>query len=417
MTRLPMDWRRLIGLERAQSARAPSRSGPRRGLRRPLRVGVAGDGPLRADLERLLPGALEPCGGGLVMAGPDAPADLLFLALPEAAGRPTEALANLRAVSSDPVHIAVPGSDEPELVRSLLAAGCDDVLLPPLSGGALVTVLERQRRILSGRNASGPGGGPDGGPGRILAVLKAGGGVGASFLAGQLAARGARDGTAALVDLDLAGGTCGLDFDIATDLSALDVVGQAGRVADMALADILPQTPSGLRVLPAPWPGNALDTLAPEEASDLMEGLRAAFDLTVVDLATGLSPMDRAVVSEADAVLLVMSPSLAHVARGRVLLDQIAETCAARETPALVVVNRCVRGAGLSQSDVRTGLGRAPDAWLPEDRANVAEAQDRGRLIEDVAAGTRIARAVDALAILASEAAEGVPGRVREVAP
>ena len=397
MKRLPMDWRRLVGLERALSGR---NSAARAGRVRPVRVGVRGAGPLRGDLDQMLPGLLGQCGAGLVLAETDAPVDLLFVALSGTTEPARDELARARAEFPKAALLAVPASDEADLARSLLAGGADDVLLPPLGGGLLVTALERQRRILMARTGAVSGQGA----GQIVAVVKAGGGVGATFLAGQLACLGTEVGTAALIDLDFAAGTCALDFDIAANLSAFDVVGQDGAAVDMALADVLPQTPSGLRLLPAPWPGTMLESLTPDEVRDLMDGLRSAFDLSVIDLPGGLSPMGQAVVAEADVVLLVMAPSLAHVARGRLLLEQLSEARREAAAPVMVVVNRVVRGAGLSQSDVRAGLGRAPDAWLVEDRVSATEAQERGRRIGDVAAGTRIARAIDALAVLVSEA-------------
>ena len=110
--------------------------------------------------------------------------------------------------------------------RRLSREGAADVLPSPVSEPALALSLER---LLSQTPA--PTGGGSAKAGEIIAILKAGGGVGASALASQLAvqlARGAED-RVCLADLDLQFGAVSMYLDLPNAVTVADPAGRDNR--------------------------------------------------------------------------------------------------------------------------------------------------------------------------------------------
>ena len=104
--------------------------------------------------------------------------------------------------------IALGDINDVELYRSLIGHGVHDYLVKPVSAETVAAALTRAER--------GPNGEPAPKIGRLIAVIGARGGVGATTVATNLAWTLAHDHDmrVALVDLDLFFGTCGLALDL-----------------------------------------------------------------------------------------------------------------------------------------------------------------------------------------------------------
>lgn len=206
---------------------------------------------------------------------------------------------------------------------------------------------------------------------RVVGVVGARGGAGASTFAAALAHRLARRGSAALVDLERTGG--GIDVLVglegADGLRWPDLAGARGEVAGVELVALLPRwgactVLSADRARPGPPPSAAVD--------DVLGALASEVDHVVVDL-------DRADVAERSDVLALCGVVLVVVPRD---LRAVAGVLALR--PALVGavedVRLVVRGpapGGLSALELAHVVDLPLGVSMVADRA-VAAACERG---------------------------------------
>ena len=225
----------------------------RRGkARRTQRVGVV-DGAIDghdqlASLAALFPHVtLEP------VAAPwptqlDGDFDILITAVSSgAAGDLDEVVRRLKASPKQTRVVVVLRDPDVATTRSLMRDGAADVLLAPVSAPALALSLERLLAAPASETAGQPK------SGEVVTLIKAGGGVGATSLATQIAVLlAAREGGAVcLADLDLQFGAAALYLDLPEALSIADCLSAGQALADTPFATALAAHRSGARVLAA----------------------------------------------------------------------------------------------------------------------------------------------------------------------
>src|SRR5581483_575915 len=124
--------------------------------------------------------------------------------------------------------------------------------------------------------------------GQLVAVMKAGGGVGATSLAVQSGLMvAARSGTAASVcfaDLDLQFGSAALYLDMAESLTVSDCLAVGEFLGDTQFATALAAHRSGMRLLAAPREVTALDALTQQLTDAILTALLRDFTVTVADM-------------------------------------------------------------------------------------------------------------------------------------
>jgi pilus assembly protein CpaE len=291
--------------------------------------------------------------------------------------------------------------------RLLSREGADDIIPAPVSEPALALCLER----LLTRGTSEPDAGRK--AGEVIGVLKAGGGVGATSLAVQLAVTMARRaGNVCLADLDLQFGAAAnyLDMPDAVTLAELLALGES--LEQTQFIDTLPQHRSGLRVLAAPHDLTPLEVLSVGQVDALINGLRRDFSYTLVDLPSVWTHWTSRVLEMADRVLLVTHltvPNVQLVKRQLRMLD---------DRPTLIVCNALSKEqqASLTIKAAERAMERSFDMVIPDDPQVMVAAVNQGQEISGVKRGTRIEKAISDLAdkILGRVAAEttSILGRV-----
>ncbi len=286
-------------------------------------------------------------------------------------------------------------------------------------GAAHVLVLPGSEAMLADLLLCAPSGGAA--PGRVVGVLGAVGGCGASTLAVALAANVAtgdgRAGTAVLVDADPVSG--GLHLALGTEhepgLRWSDLDGVRGALRPDVLTQALPML-DGVRVLG--WSNDETPS-ASEDADPVLDGLvpwdamrsvvaaaRSIVDLTVVDLPRRLDTRAAQQWRLLDTVVLVVPAQVRGVVTGRRVLD-----CLTAAVPNVHVVVRTVRRDGLAVGTVADALAcPVSGPWAPDHR--LAGAAERGDLLHSSRSGAtgRLARA------LARQMAEHSDGLVPKVA-
>jgi pilus assembly protein CpaE len=351
-----------------------------------------------ASLESLFPNAFfESIGSSWPMAGSKG-FDILILGLD--AGDPGEIDRAVRFLKTAParcgVLVALRDADVPTS-RILAYAGAADVIPVPATDTALALGIER----LLARDQ--PAREPGRKSGQVVALLKAGGGVGATSLGvqavQQLANQAGDDGRLCFADLDLQFGSGALYFDLENALTVTDCVAVGDLLNETQFATALSRHQSGVRVLAAPRDVTPLDVLTPKLAEALVNGLRRDFALTVLDLPSVWTAWTNQVLQLADRIVLVTKLSVPHVHMVRRQLAILAMQHLDRLPITLVLnaVNADQQGF-LSIRSAEKALGRSFQIVVPEDGRTMGAATNQGLSLADIRRNTKLEKFVEELA-------------------
>jgi pilus assembly protein CpaE len=278
------------------------------------------------------------------------------------------------------------------IIRLLLREGAADVLAAPAGEAALAIALDK---LLSPRGAAGPRQG-----GAIAAVIKAGGGVGATALCAQAGIIAAdRGASVCLADLDLQFGAASLYLDMPDAPTVSDCLAAGTDLNEISLTGLLKKHHSGLSLLAAPRQVTPLEALGPVQTAALLNALRLSFDTSIVDLPSVWTTWTNRVLQLSDQIVLVTHHTLPHL---HMLRRQI-ETLTAQgldDHPLTLVCNGLTReqSAALPLKAAQRALGRSYDVIVPEDRALMYAAVNQGVRLSAIQRRTRLERAVGELA-------------------
>jgi pilus assembly protein CpaE len=376
--------------------------------------GAVGDAELVARLAALFPDVVFESVGA---AWPDSwPSQLDILIVSVDGASPAECECTLRRLRTRPpaLHVVVVVRRANTIDTRVIARyGASDVLAAPVSEAALALSIERllARDITLGGAARRPG--------QMVALLKAGGGVGATSLAVQIAALLAAKAPPAaqvcVADLDLQFGTAALYFDLQDALTITDCLPVGDVLDETQFATVLATHKSGARVLAAPRQLTALDALSPQLAESLISGLRSDFALTIMDLPSVWTPWTYRSLQLADRIVIVTQLSVPHV---HFVRRQLAVLALQKldDRPIVLVCNglSTEQQKSISVKAAQRAIGRDFDFVVPEDRPTMIAAINQGVGISSIRRATKLEKAIDLLAdALAADALAEVPARTR----
>ena len=296
-----------------------------------------------------------------------------------------EALASKgRAGQSVIAIVDRPSGDD---VRRLFRAGVSDVLSYPVERGELASALTTAFAQPSLAEKSG------GQTGKLLAVLKSGGGVGATTLAVNMATEFARMnyGSVVLVDLDVQFGGIDVALDIAPRLNFSDAVRAGKRLDGTMLQSMMTPHPSGIDILPAAKSLAQVDVVTEEFAQLLCDLLKQNYDYVFIDMPTCWTSAFYPILSDADAILPVVSPTVRSADCARRIIQAIGDL--GIERPTLVpVANRVGKESTTADRLKKIGeiLGAKVEFSIREDSRTASQAADMGQTMRDVSSSAGI---------------------------
>lgn len=327
--------------------------------------------------------------------------NILIVGISAASGQEIKKAIDLVQACPPRLHVLVALRDAD--VASSLAltrAGAADVIPLPASQAVWTLAIER----LLARDTS-PVREDGKKPGQVVALLKAGGGVGATSLgvqaAYQLAAKTGQNPGICFADLDLQFGAAAFYFDLSEALTVTDCVAVGEVLEETQFAAELAAHKSGIRVLAAPREASPLDMLTPKTVEALMSGLRRDFALTILDLPSVWTAWTNHAIHLADRIVMVTHLSVAHVHLVRRQLAILAGQGLDR-LPVTLVCN-AVSGDQqnlLSVKAAEKALGRSFNIVLPEDVRAMGAATNQGMPLAEVRRGTKLEKHVGQLADL-----------------
>ena len=255
---------------------------------------------------------------------------------------------------------------------------------------------------------------PDAKPvGRVLAVVGAKGGVGASTVAHNVAWAIARDLSldAVVADLDLAFGTAGLDYNQDPPQGVADAVFSPDRIDTAFIDRLLSKCTDHLSLLAAPATLDRVYDFTPEAFEPVFDALRATVPCVVLDVPHIWTAWTKRVLIGADDILIVAAPDLANLRNAKNLADLLRGARPNDRRP-LYCLNQVgvPKRPEIKPADFAKALEDDPVVVIPFEPPVFGTASNNGQMIAEVASGHRTAEMFRHLAqVLTGRAAAKKP--------
>ncbi len=275
------------------------------------------------------------------------------------------------------------------LYRELMRQGVSEYLVPPLTTLQLISGITS---LYADPTAPFVG--------RQIAFCGARGGVGASTLAHNFAQEISQRMAAGtvLVDLDLAFGTAGLNFNQDPVQGIADALSAPDRLDPVLMDRMMVKQSEHLSLFTAPANLDQDYEIGADAYEEVVRKIRSAAPYLILDLPHQWSRWERRMLLTSDEVVIVAEPDLACLRNAKNLID-LVRAARPNDPPPRVVLNK-VGLPGRPEIPVKDfgeALGGPPDLIIPFDAKAFGEAANNGQMVSDVAAKSKAAEAIGEL--------------------
>jgi pilus assembly protein CpaE len=269
------------------------------------------------------------------------------------------------------------------LYRGLTRRGVSEYLIGPINPIDVV-------RAISGLFSA-----PDAKPvGRIIAIVGAKGGGGASTIAHNIAWSIGRDLLldTVIADLDLAFGTGGLDYNQDPPQGIADAVFSPDRVDTAFIDRLLSKCADHLNLLAAPAALDRVYDFGAEAFDSTLDSLRASVPCVVLDIPHQWVSWTKRILSGADEILVVAGPDLANLRNTKSMID-LLRTARPNDRPPQYCLNQVgvPKRPEISTADFAKALGSEPLAVIPFEPQLFGTATNNGQMIAEVSGNHKTA--------------------------
>jgi pilus assembly protein CpaE len=214
---------------------------------------------------------------------------------------------------------------------------------------------------------------------RLINIIPAAGGCGATTIACNVAASLARKGKTLLIDLDLVRGSVASSFDIRVRYTIADLMHATERLdRQLIQSAVVLHAASGVSILARPDVPEESLRVTPAGFSRLLSILAGAYDYIVVDSVMSVDPLYTTVIKAADLNVLVMEltvPTAHSVERFMHVLRRLD----VHQDRMRVVVNRATKRADVEPADVEKLLNTRLSWSIPNDFKNAVASINVGQ--------------------------------------
>ncbi len=251
---------------------------------------------------------------------------------------------------------------------------------------------------------------PDAKPvGRVIAVIGAKGGVGASTIAHNVAFAVARDLQldTVVTDLDLGFGTAGLDYNQDPPQGIADAVFSPDRIDTAFIDRLLSKCTDHLSLLAAPATLDRVYDFGDEAFDSIVDSLRATMPCIVLDIPHQWTGWTKRTLIAADDILIVAGPDLANLRNAKNMLDLLRAARPNDHRPSY-----CLNLVGVPKrpeikpSDFAKALDDQPVAVIPFEPQVFGTAANNGQMIAELSSSHRTAETFRQLAQVLTGRAE-----------
>jgi len=277
-----------------------------------------------------------------------------------------------------------------QLYRDLIRRGVSEYLIAPLGTLDVLRTLSELYVAPEARNL-----------GRVIAVMGAKGGVGASTIAHNISWAIARslDASTVIVDLDVAYGTAGLNFNQDPPQGIAEAIFAPERLDSNVLDRLLSRCSDNLALLAAPAMLDRTIDLNEDALEQLLDLLRASVPCIVLDLPHQWSGWVKRTMLSADEIVIVGEPELASLRNAKNLVD-LSRATRPNDAVARLVLNKTgvPKRPEINTGEFSKALGIDVLCTIPFDAQLFGTAANNGQMIAEVQAGSKAAEAFTQIA-------------------
>jgi len=267
------------------------------------------------------------------------------------------------------------------LYRELVRRGVSDYVIAPINA---LDVVRSICNLFSAPEAKSVG--------RIVAVVGAKGGVGASTIAHNVAWAIARDLAmdSVVADLDLAFGTAGLDYNQDPPQGIADAVFSPDRVDTAFIDRLLSKCTDHLSLLAAPATLDKVYDFGADAFDAIFDTLRTTMPCIVLDVPHQWSGWTKRALVAADDILIVAAPDLANLRNTKNLVD-LLKSSRPNDRPPLYCLNQVgvPKRPEISAGEFAKAIESEPIAAIPFDPQIFGSAANNGQMIAEISANHR----------------------------
>jgi pilus assembly protein CpaE len=290
--------------------------------------------------------------------------------------------------------IVVGAANDIALYRELMRRGVSEYLVPPLGALQLIAAVT----ALYADPAQ---------PfiGRQIAFCSAKGGAGASTLAHNVAhlISERMGANTVLVDLDLAFGTAGLDFNQDPLHGIVDALTQPDRLDPVLMERMMARCGDHLSLFAAPASLERDYDISVETFEEVAQKIRTSSPYVVLDLPHAWTAWMRRMLVTSDDVIVVAEPDLASLRNAKNLIDLI-KAARPNDAPPRVVLNKVglPNRPEIPLKDFGEALGLMPCLSIAFDAKLFGQASNNGQMISEVGPKSKPAESLETLARMIS---------------
>ncbi|OPY99591.1 CtpF protein [Bradyrhizobium sacchari] len=264
------------------------------------------------------------------------------------------------------------------LYRELVRRGVSDYVLAPVGP---IDVVRSICNLFSAPEAKAVG--------RIIAVVGAKGGVGASTISHNVAWAIARDLAmdAVVADLDLAFGTAGLDYNQDPPQGIADAVFSPDRVDTAFIDRLLSKCTDHLSLLAAPATLDRVYDFGTDAFDAVFDTLRATMPCIVLDVPHQWSGWTKRALIGADDILIVAAPDLANLRNTKNLFD-LLKASRPNDRPPLYCLNQVgiPKRPEIAATEFAKAIESQPVVSIPFEPQIFGSAANNGQMIAEISA-------------------------------
>ena len=283
------------------------------------------------------------------------------------------------------------------LYRQLISRGVSEYLVAPFGAVDFIQAMSQLFAV--------PGAKP---LGRVIAVVGAKGGVGASTVAHNLAwsLASVTQMATIIADLDLAFGTAGLDYNQDPPQGVAEAVFAPDRVDTVLVDRLLSKCGEKLSLLAAPSTLDRVLDFTEASFDSLIDAMRASTPWIVLDVPHLWSAWARRILVSADEVIVVASPDLANLRNTKNLIDNV-RGARLNDAPSRLVLNGVgmLKRPEIGSAEFAKAVETDPTAVIQHDAKLFGAAANNGQMIAEVEPNGKTAQIfIDLASMLAGRA-------------
>jgi len=311
-----------------------------------------------------------------------APTPNVIILEADARGDVLAGLDQLATVCDPGTRVVVIGRvNDVTLYRELVRRGVSDYVIAPVNA---LDVVRSICNLFSAPEAKSIG--------RIIAVVGAKGGVGASTIAHNVAWAIARDLAmdSVVADLDLAFGTAGLDYNQDPPQGIADAVFSPDRVDTAFIDRLLSKCTDHLSLLAAPATLDKVYDFGSDAFDAIFDTLRTSMPCIVLDVPHQWSGWTKRALVSADDILVVAAPDLASLRNTKNLID-LLKAARPNDRAPLYCLNQVgiPKRPEISAIEFAKAIETQPIAAIPFDPQMFGSAANNGQMIAEISANHR----------------------------